>query len=228
MKLRLTAAFLAAWILAGCVGGTTKLRYTEMPDIEDTPMDKSVAVIDCALGLAGYKPNPSDSPNSTKCWIVKEGDDQPLMVSHSYGVFVFQDLDPGRYAIVKVEWNATLWIEDARDAADREAADQTVDEVPHDCRFTYLFPAWRTPELTFVAEPGRVTYVGVMTIAEPAVFEIRHGERPPTSVTREDYADGVSFGSGVSYEKRALEELYAKNGNGDWGAIIQKRLEELR
>jgi hypothetical protein len=227
MKYNLMIVLLAAGLLTGCVGGTTKLRYTEMPDVSGTPTTDGIAVIDCAFGLSGYKPNPSDSPSATKCWIVKEGDDDPLMVQHNYGVFVFQDLEPGRYAITKVEWNATIWIKDTRDAADREAAEQTADEVPHDCRFTYGFPAWESPQLTFAVESQRVTYVGVMTISEPAVFEVRHGERPATNVTREDYANGVTFDSLASYEKRVLEELYSRNAGNGWGEIIQRYLQEL-
>jgi hypothetical protein len=227
MKFRVIAAFLAAGLLWGCVGGTTKLRYTEMPDVSGTPTTDGIAVIDCAFGLSGYKPNPSDSPNATKCWIVKEGDDDPLVTQHNYGVFVFQDLEPGRYAVTKVEWNATIWIKDTRDAEGRQATEQTADEVPHDCRFTYGFPAWESNELTFTVERGRVTYVGVMTISEPAVFEIRHGERPETAVTRENYVDGLTFDSLASYEKRALEELHVKNADNDWGEIIQRYLQEL-
>ncbi|MCK5618093.1 MAG: hypothetical protein KAJ17_01775 [Candidatus Krumholzibacteria bacterium] len=228
MKKFAIAAIAIAAVLSGCVGGTTKIRYTEMPDVTSSPATAGLAVVDCELGQPDYKPGPLDSYNATRCWIVKEGaEDQPLTVEHRYGLFVFQDIDPGRYAITRIEWNATFWIKDERDAAQRTAANQTQDEVPHDCHFVYTFKAWETPELTFEVESGEVTYAGVITINEPATFELTHTERPRTSITRENYGDGVSINSLASYEKRVLEELYRQNTDSEWGDVIQRRLNQL-
>jgi len=228
MKASTVAVLFAAGLLAGCVGGTTKLRYTEMPEVNGSPSAAGLAIVDCELGLEGYKPNALDPATATSCWIVREGaGEDPVRAQDNFGVFVFEDLRPGRYAVTKVEWNATIWIEDTRDAGARESADQTTDEVPHDCKFVYTFSAWETLELTFVVEPGNVTYIGVMTIDEPAQFELRHGERPPANVERDDYADGVTFQSLASYEKRVLEELYRENASTEWGDVIQRRIKEL-
>jgi hypothetical protein len=229
MRNVLIAVLLTCGLLAGCVGGTTKLRYTEMPDITGSPSSTGVLLIDSELGNPGYKPNPIDPPNATRCWIVKEGaEDNPLKVEHNYGFFVFQNLEPGRYAITQVVWNATFWIKDTRDADERSASGQTADEVPHDCRFTYTFEPFKTRDLTFVVEPGKVTYIGIMRINEPAEFEIEHGVRPVNSITRENYGHNVTVSSTASYEKRALEELQSKNANTEWNEIIQQRLNELK
>lgn len=228
MKTSTVVVLLAAGLLAGCVGGTTKLRYTEMPEVNGSPSAAGLAIVDCELGLQGYKPNALDPATATSCWIVREGaGEDPVRAQDNFGVFVFQDLRPGRYAVTKVEWNTTIWIEDARDADARESVDRTADEVPHDCKFVYTFSAWESPQLTFDVEPGSVVYKGVMTIDEPAQFELRHGERPPTTVERDDYSQNVTFQSLASYEKRVLEELYRKNTTTEWGDVIQRRIKEL-
>jgi hypothetical protein len=217
-----------ALLVAGCVGGTTKLRYTEMPDLSGSPLTTGIAVLDVELAQADYKPNPADGPNTTRCWIVKDGaEDEPLEVAHNYGLFVYQNLEPGRYCITKVVWNATIWIPDARDAEEREAAGQTTDEVAHDCRFTYTFEPWKTNELAFVVEPGLVAYRGVLTINESAELALQHGIRPPGSLTREDYGKNVTLSGAASFQKRALEQLYAENESNAWGQVIQAQLKEM-
>jgi hypothetical protein len=200
-----------------------------MPDLSGSPSTTGVVLIDAELGNPGYKPNPIDAPNATRCWIVKEGaEESPLKVEHNYGFFVFENLEPGRYAISQVVWNATFWIVDSRDADEREDAGQTADEVPHDCRFTYTFEPFENRDLTFVVEPGKVTYIGIMTINEPSEFEIEHGVRPVNSITRENYGDGMSLTAKGSYERRALEELQLKNADSEWGDIIEQRIKELK
>jgi hypothetical protein len=215
-------------ILAACVGGTTKLRYTEMPDVSGTPMTAGIAVLDFELGLDGYKPAPTDGPYTTRCRIVKQGSEStPIEVTHNFGFFVFQNLEPGRYAVSQVEWNAMFWIKDVRDAESRTESGQTIDEVPHDCKFVYTFEPFEADKLRFEIKPGKISYRGVMTINEPAQFVIDHAERPPARVDRENYARNVSTASMASYEKRALEELYRRNANTPWGDVIQARIQDI-
>ena len=76
-------------------------------------------------------------------------------------------------------------------------------------------------------ESGKVSYAGVITINEPATFELTQTERPRTNITRENYGDGVSINSLASYEKRVLEELYRQNTDSEWGDVIQRRLNQL-
>ena len=99
--------------------------------------------------------------------------------------------------------------------------------VPHDCKFTYSFEAFDSDKLMFDVDAGKVVYVGVLTINDPAEFAITHGERPASYVERDDYARNVSSASMASYEKRALEELYRRNANTPWGDIIQQRIQEI-
>jgi hypothetical protein len=221
-------ALLLAVAAFACVGGATKLRYTAMPDISDTPVTAGIAVLDFELGLEGYKSAPTDGPYTTRCWIVRQGaEGSPIEVTHNFGFFVFQNLEPGRYSVAKIEWNATFWIKDVRDAESREESGQTIDEVPHDCKFTYTFEPFDSDKLTFDIEPGKIAYKGVLTINDPAEFAITHGSRPASYVEREDYERNVSSSSMASYEKRALEELYRRNANTEWGDIIQQRIREI-
>ena len=215
-------------LVVACVGGTIKLRYTEMPDLSGTPMTSGIAVLDIELGLDGYNPSPTDGPYTTRCWIVKQGnEDNPIEVAHNFGFFVFQGLEPGRYAVSRIEWNARFWIKDMRDADSRAESGQTIDEVPHDCKFLYTFEPFESDRLAFEILPGKISYTGVLTINEPAQFEIEHAERPPSRVERDDYAANVSSASMASYEKRALEELYRRNANTPWGDVIQARIQEI-
>jgi len=222
------AVLLAVVLLAGCVGGTTKLRYSEMPDLSQSPLTSGLAVLDIELGQEDYKPNPSDGANSTRCWIVKEGaEDKPLEVAHNFGLFVYQDLEPGRYCVTQIVWSVTIWIKDERDSEAREAAGQTADEVAHDCRFTYTFEPWQTDALTLVVEPGIVTYRGVLTINESTEIALEHGVRPPSSITRENYGKNVTSNTMASYEQRALEALLQQNQDNAWGEVIEAQLKEM-
>jgi hypothetical protein len=226
-NLRLVALLILAVALA-CVGGATKLRYTEMPDVSGTPMAAGIAVLDFELGLEGYKSAPTDGPYTTRCWIVRQGaEDNPIEVTHNFGFFVFQNLEPGRYAVTRVEWNATFWIKDVRDADSREESGQTIDEVPHDCKFIYTFEPFETGKLQFDIQAGEINYTGVLTINDPAQFAITQTERPASLVERDNYAHNVTYSSNASYEKRALEELYRRNANTPWGDIIQQRIQEI-
>ena len=229
MKNALYSVLLAAVITGACVGGTTKLRYTEMPDLTEAPLTSGIAVLDVEFGQKDYKPDPADGPYTTRCWIVREGaEDQPLEQAHNYGLFVYKDLEPGRYCVTSIVWNATLWINDARDADQRAEAGQTADQVPHDTRFTYTFEPWKTSALTFVVEPGLVTYRGVLTINESAEFELEHGGRPANSITRENYGKNVSGNTMASYEQRALEQLQLRNTDNVWGEVIRAQIEEIK
>lgn len=211
-----------------CVGGTTKLRYTAMPDLSGTPATAGIAILDMELSLEGYTPGPTDGPYTTRCWIVREGnEDEPVETTHNFGFFVFQDLEPGRYAVTRVEWSARFWIEDVRDAESRAESGQTTDQVPHDCKFVYTFEPFATKDLQFDVEAGRIVYTGLLTIVDPAEFAITHGERPATYVEREDFGRNVTYASMASYEKRALEELYRRNANTPWGDVIQERIQEI-
>jgi hypothetical protein len=228
MKNALFSVLLAAAIIGGCVGGTTKLRYTEMPDLAEAPLTSGIAVLDVEFGQKDYKPNPADGPYTTRCWIVREGaGDQPLEQAHNFGLFVYENLEPGRYCVTKIVWNATVWIPDARDSDQRAEAGQTADEIPHDCKFTYTFEPWKTSALTFVVEPGLVTYQGVLTINEPSEFELEHGTRPPSSMTRENYGKNITGNTMASYEQRALEQLQIRNTDNAWGEVIRAQIKEL-
>jgi hypothetical protein len=228
MKNFRVVVLLAVVVALACVGGATKLRYTEMPDITGTPRTAGIAVLDIELGLDGYKSAPTDGPYTTRCWIVRQGaEDKPIEVAHNFGFFVFQNLEPGRYAVSRVEWSATFWIKDIRDAESRKASGETSDEVPHNCKFVYTFVPFKSDKLQFDIQAEKITYTGVLTINEPAEFAITHGSRPASYVEREDYADNVTYASQASYEKRALEELYLQNANTPWGDIIQSRLQEI-
>ncbi len=215
-------------VALACVGGATKLRYTEMPDVSGTPETAGIGVLDFELGLQGYKSAPTDGSYTTRCWIVRQGDeDNPIEVTHNFGFFVFQNLEPGRYAVSKVEWNATFWIKDVRDADSRAESGETTDEVPHDCKFIYTFAPFKSDKLQFDIRAEKVTYAGVLTINDPAEFAITQNSRPASHVERDNYSHNVTYSSNASYEKRALEELYRRNANTPWGDIIQARIQEI-
>jgi len=214
----------AAW-LSGCVGGATQLRYSEMPALDGSPSARGLAVVDCELVQEDYRPSPDDPMDATHCTIVREGDGATFTAQHNYGVFVFPDLDPGKYAMTELVWRVTVWVADERGVEGDEVSRQ--EQFPIECRFKYTFRPWETPGLSFTVTPGEVAYLGVVTVREPAEFRLTNLEEPPREIMRGDYGSGVSLSAHTSFEKRALEELYRKNVGSGWGEIARMKLREL-